>query len=494
MRTFLCLAVCFLVVSWAGAVVVYDGSVHPSLAGWTPAPESGCVWQDAVVDDPQAVDGKADFINDSSSAKTKTILAAPPSFDVQQGVTVVGRVKCTAFSGSRSNSTLNFAFYCSQGRNNVTIGYDSTNNKQYARITSGSVPGGGNNYVDLSPGYHVYRLTFQEDLDGTEHWRLYIDENPSPALVYDGAATSTTSWNSPVFGSGDTSRTQQIYFDYISYDNTGAFAPGTKVLIIGGPSAVVSGNDATISWMTDVPATSTVYYGTDPNNLNLVVSDSAEVTSHSLVLTGLSPTQTWYYKIVSAKAGLASAESDVLSLSVGISNLKCIPHRDTADITWLTSLPATTTLWYGMDPDNLNQSITDPNPATSHAMTLTGLTPGGNYFYKIRCESPVAFPGETLVESFRTYGIGEVENPSFEAGYLSPWIVTYGSNDGVRSGAWYNNMGWGRPAEAGAYFLGQAASWGTKRSVTSQLVPCNPSTYYIVSGWIYTCSWSEDGT
>jgi hypothetical protein len=57
---------------------------------------------------------------------------------------------------------------------------------------------------------------------------------------------------------------------------------------------------AEICWITDKNATSTVYYGTDPGNLNqTVVNESLYCTTHRLRPSGLLPKTTYYYDVES---------------------------------------------------------------------------------------------------------------------------------------------------------------------------------------------------
>jgi len=56
---------------------------------------------------------------------------------------------------------------------------------------------------------------------------------------------------------------------------------------------------ALVTWTTDEPADSRVDYGTDSGNLALNASNAALVTSHSLLLTGLSSNTTYYFRATS---------------------------------------------------------------------------------------------------------------------------------------------------------------------------------------------------
>ena len=57
---------------------------------------------------------------------------------------------------------------------------------------------------------------------------------------------------------------------------------------------------ASVTWRTAEAAGSTVLYGTSPERLDRVGYDPAAVSAHTVVLTGLDPDRTYYYRVVSA--------------------------------------------------------------------------------------------------------------------------------------------------------------------------------------------------
>ncbi|MFT3980369.1 MAG: choice-of-anchor D domain-containing protein [Ferruginibacter sp.] len=69
---------------------------------------------------------------------------------------------------------------------------------------------------------------------------------------------------------------------------------------------------ATITWTTDVAGTSSVDYGTDPNVLTLNNNNATLVTSHSIVLTGLTLGENYYFRVTSVDASSNTATSPVL--------------------------------------------------------------------------------------------------------------------------------------------------------------------------------------
>lgn len=56
-------------------------------------------------------------------------------------------------------------------------------------------------------------------------------------------------------------------------------------------------NSITITWLTATKNSTTLSYGTNPNDLNLKYSNSQQVFLHKVVLTGLTPNTTYYYRI-----------------------------------------------------------------------------------------------------------------------------------------------------------------------------------------------------
>jgi hypothetical protein len=73
-----------------------------------------------------------------------------------------------------------------------------------------------------------------------------------------------------------------------------------------------SGGSATITWSTTNEASdSRVDYGTSPSSLTLDVTNAALVTSHSIVLSGLAPNTTYYYRVTSRDAASNPATAPI---------------------------------------------------------------------------------------------------------------------------------------------------------------------------------------
>ncbi|MBK7513897.1 MAG: DUF4082 domain-containing protein [Chloracidobacterium sp.] len=70
-----------------------------------------------------------------------------------------------------------------------------------------------------------------------------------------------------------------------------------------------NGTTATITWTTDELADSRVDYGTSPASLNLNSIDAGQTTTHSIDLNGLTPGQTYYFRVTSKDGSNNSATS-----------------------------------------------------------------------------------------------------------------------------------------------------------------------------------------
>jgi len=423
----LALLLCILLLSapaWAATVYdglrVFDGNDRFESNGWSSRPDFSplAMWHfgegstvGTSVEDP--VDsGHYVYRMNTTDAKCVWMVEEMPVFDITQGVTLVAKIQAES-GGSVGDSAKTLAFGQPQPTdasptndttNEVTVGNDATYG-QFANLETRNA--GNPSWVGVSAGYHVYRMTCTRESNGQKHWKVYIDENSTPTFEYDGGSGGSNKWYGPMFGTNKKGYTTR--FDYVVFDPTGAYAPGTKVLIYDGPKCNVSGTDATITWTTDVTSDSTVYYGTDPNNLTSNQSDPALVTSHSIGLSGLTTNQTWYYKVVSAKSGWTSADSGLRSMNVVAvlgPTVNLIEDPTQVRMEWRTDYPADGAVYYGTDPGNLDLNVTHADLRQFHSMPIASLIAGKTYYYKVVSSDsgsdPDHFPLQTLVNSFDT--------------------------------------------------------------------------------------------
>lgn len=177
---------------------------------------------------------------------------------------------------------------------------------------------------------------------------------------------------------------------------------------------------ASINWLTNELATSKVYFGTTtPVNLasSTVVSNNSLVSGHTLNLTGLVPSTTYYFVVESKDASLNTSTSSTLSFvtsalpvvdatapvisSIGLSNIS----STTAMISWITNEAATSKLYYATTtPVNLSTALSVSNLSlvTNHIMNLAGLTVSTTYYYVLESKDAAANTATTSTQSFVT--------------------------------------------------------------------------------------------
>ncbi|UCE72931.1 MAG: M20/M25/M40 family metallo-hydrolase [Methanomassiliicoccales archaeon] len=107
---------------------------------------------------------------------------------------------------------------------------------------------------------------------------------------------------------GDTILANYIDNDPIGLRSASAVIDGTPP-VISGVAAVPGVSSATITWTTDEPSDSTVYYGISPS-LGIEVYDSEMVTAHSIKISGLEPSLTYYFDVESKDIANNSQRDD----------------------------------------------------------------------------------------------------------------------------------------------------------------------------------------
>jgi len=192
--------------------------------------------------------------------------------------------------------------------------------------------------------------------------------------------------------------------------------------VISNINAVPADTGATITWDTDEAATSRVDYGTTAAYENGFQENTALVTSHSVVLTGLTPGTEYHYKVTSADGtGNSSSTLDLTFTTTNttppvISNINAVPTDTGAAITWDTDEAATSRVDYGPTAAYENGFQEDTALITSHSVVLTGLTPGTVYHYKVTSADGTGNSSNSLDLTFTTTIAGQQIHYAFEEG------------------------------------------------------------------------------
>ncbi|MBP9773150.1 MAG: fibronectin type III domain-containing protein [Candidatus Peribacteraceae bacterium] len=272
----------------------------------------------------------------------------------------------------------------------------------YWGYASGTVPG-SNDVWGGDPGF--------VDRDrGIVKWSRSLGKTGTDAQVIDAALKELEKRNDPGY---DARFTIKALIDYVkagfvptntaykgtAHDGTdiGAMpvvgghpsAPSVPVMSAVGSTGITA-TDATITWSTDVASDTQVEYGlTTAYGITTTLNVSL-LTSHSQVLTGLSPSTTYHYRVKSKNAaGLATSNNFTFTTTgqslpfINTVTVKSI-GSNSATITWLTSIPADTQVEYGTTTAYGSATIVDPALVTTHGVSLTGLAPATFYHYRVK--------------------------------------------------------------------------------------------------------------
>ena len=166
---------------------------------------------------------------------------------------------------------------------------------------------------------------------------------------------------------------------------------GLIIANIGVTSSTPS--SATIIWSTNANATSQVDYGTTTNYGSTTAMDSNMVTSHAVALTGLAGNTLYNIRARSKDASGAeffgsnftfTTPSSTSSNPPQISGVNAAPSQNSATITWLTDKPADQQVEYGTTTAYGQSSALGTTLSTSHSITISGLSSGTTYNYRVK--------------------------------------------------------------------------------------------------------------
>jgi hypothetical protein len=166
---------------------------------------------------------------------------------------------------------------------------------------------------------------------------------------------------------------------------------GTNSIQIQGITVTSGSTTASVLWTTDVPATHQILYGTVSGNYTLSTAESTtEATTHLVELSALVTDQTYYYIIVCSSGGYEIAQSGEFSFStsstISVNSLGAGSiTTSSAVITWTTGVETTHIVEYGTTAGVYTQStIQSDTASTSHSVSLSGLTSGTEYFFRVK--------------------------------------------------------------------------------------------------------------
>jgi hypothetical protein len=184
----------------------------------------------------------------------------------------------------------------------------------------------------------------------------------------------------------------------------------TNVAATGATSSTV-----TITWTTDQPSWTQVNYGTTTAYGSSSPLDTSLVTSHTVTLTGLAPSTTYYFDVTSTNAGAAASTSSNNTFATTAQSSAPAPYvgyvafwgvnNSGVTISWSTDLAADTEIAYGTSASSLPAPVVFSSSFTaSHGVVLTGLSAGTTYYFQVVSETQAGGIGRSATYTFTTTG------------------------------------------------------------------------------------------
>jgi hypothetical protein len=211
--------------------------------------------------------------------------------------------------------------------------------------------------------------------------------------------------------------------------------------VISAINATASGSSATITWTTDENSTSRVDYGTSASSLTSSATSSGLSTSHSVTLSGLGSSTTYYFRVSSVDAagnGATSPASPAAPSSFVsadtvppvITAVSAAARSGSATVTWTTDESSTSRVDYGTSATSLTSNATSAGSGTAHSVTLSGLAANTTYYYRVtsadgagNAATSPASPAAPATFTTLATSVGDATTADFNAGTVSSAYV-----------------------------------------------------------------------
>jgi peroxiredoxin len=152
----------------------------------------------------------------------------------------------------------------------------------------------------------------------------------------------------------------------------------------------LSETSAVISWVTEKPTISSIEVYSEDGTFIITVTDKKPVTTHRLLVAGLTNGTTYYFKILSEDKQALSQEHSFSTLATVISTfmisdvkVSYITDTDTI-ITWVTNRPATSEVQYWNPLYIDRNTVSSDELTTNHTINLTSLEANAIYHCQIK--------------------------------------------------------------------------------------------------------------
>jgi len=279
-------------------------------------------------------------------------------------------------------------------------------------------------------------------------------------LIYrstDGTSFSQVGSTSGLSYVDTTPTSAKYYYKVYSKDGANAQSSGTNAVSItptgkwtsapslnSGPDvSSITTRKATVTWSTSRSADSKIQYGTSSDDYGDVEpSNSSQVTSHSIQLSGLTPGTKYYYKAKwtdeDGNTGTSEEKSFTTDPAPSVKDVSAKNIGLTSGIIQFTSTGASKVkIYYGASTSfGGAKEISTSTSETTYTAELTGLSDGTKYYYKINTFDSDGTEYEGTVLDFTTYPRPRISNVRIQEvrGTAQPTVlVTWLSNTEISS-------------------------------------------------------------
>jgi hypothetical protein len=353
----------------------------------------------------------------TTTAATLTVNVAPivTTNPTSQTVTAGGNVSFTAAASGTPTPTVQWqvstdsgsTFSNISGATSTTLSFVATlaaNSSKYRAVFTNTAGSATTTAATLTVNPNIPAISSLQavSVGGNSEVITWITDQPSTSQVTYGATTTPLDNNLVTFHSvtlTNLSANTTYNYSVSSTNSTNGTATSPNAAFTTTPYVGyvafwgVNNSGVTISWSTDVPATSYLAYGTT-TALGTVTPVQTQLSNgHGVVLTGLNPGTTYYFRALSATASGSIGGSTIYTFTttgqpaspapVITSVLASSITTTSATITWTTDQAASSQVNYGTTTSYGSSSPLNSSLITSHSVTLTGLTPGTTYNYDV---------------------------------------------------------------------------------------------------------------
>ncbi len=233
------------------------------------------------------------------------------------------------------------------------------------------------------------------------------------------------------------------HFHAASFDHS-----GFPIVVSDVEVSNIKMNAAGISWKSSLPSTGQVRYGTDPADMSLWTDPSTEeTTEHSLTIGDLTPSTTYYFRIVSTNSKGRRDGSEIFAFEtteqvdpLALQNVESAQiMSNSALVRWETNNYASSQVRYGLSASELTRtSELIDEEVKQHNVVLLDLQPETTYYYEVTSTDVYGDTATSSVQSFTTLAADAV----FMTDELTQFGITWKFDKEYRAGRFITGDWW----------------------------------------------------